>query len=934
MLSVRDILAAVFMVLIAASTCTAWFLADMYNRRNTDSLAVQIQREVSNRINDRIQDLVATPHQLNALGDTIIQGGQLNFDSPESVNRVFHGVLTAYPHINALFYGSAGGEMYGARWNPRSGVRDVMVASESTQGSLNYYQADTNGFPGELVESAPAYDPRSRSWFLDAVGKGGPVWSPIYLDFATRAPVMTAALPVYDPSGALAGVMGCGIKFTELDQFLQSLAIGTSGIAYIMEKDGTLLGTSTTSPTYNMVNGQPERLDARASSSALVAESARLIHARLDGLRIENGPGDIRLDLDGTPTYASLFRISDDYGLDWVGVVVVPESDFTAVIEERNRVAFAAFVVVIFIALLAGLISTRVLTRPLAQLSNVAENIANDVWDTPLEVARKDEFGAVARAFDHMRRQLHKRIQDLRETRNALEESEEHYARALEAAGVIAWSWTVGDDEIKWTEQGEPILGASPGDHRVPVRDFLQRVHPEDRNIVARSAAWAIQARQEYNLEYRIQLLNGEMRWVASHGKVIRDSTGAPTGMTGVILDISQRKQLEAQLLESQRLEAVGRLAGGIAHDFNNLLQAILGFTDMARDAAGDDANVTQELDEVIRAAERARELVRQLLAFSRRQLLNLGFIALDEVVGEMGKMLARLIDETIDLQYHRDAHNATIRADRGQVEQILINLCVNARDAMPDGGTLEIRVASVELSAADCEYIPRARPGRFHRLRVRDSGVGMDKETIRLMFEPFFTTKDVGKGTGLGMATVYGIVEQHRGFLHVTSSPGAGTTVDVYFEAEDAEAEPVEEPVQPALGAGGGTILLAEDDIAVRTLARRVLERAGYEVIEAADGDAAIAAFEVHRGRIDAAFLDVVMPGKNGKTVLEVLRKYAPKLPVLFASGYAEGGVHTDFILEEGLTLVQKPYSSKKLLAALQSVLGRASDGNTDGPA
>lgn len=551
-----------------------------------------------------------------------------------------------------------------------------------------------------------------------------------------------------------------------------------------------------------------------------------------------------------------------------------------------------------------------------------------DVWDAPLEVQRQDEIGDVARAFERMRDQLRGRIEELRAARNALSDREEHYARALEAARVVAWSWSLADNQIRWNEHRKPMLGSEPGEHWVDVRDFMRRIHPEDRRDVARAANAAIAGVHDYDIEYRIQCADGGVQWVASRGQLLRAPDGTPTGITGVLLDISDRKRLEHQLLEAQKMEAIGRLAGGVAHDFNNLLQAILGFADMARETAGPDSPVLPELDEVIRAAERARDLVSQLLAYSRRQLLKLGPVALDETVTAMGNMIARLIDGTITLQIETPPGRAMIRADRTQVEQVLVNLCLNGRDAMPSGGTLSIAVTPITVTPADCTEMPSAKPGEYHRLRVRDTGAGMDPQVLSCMFEPFYTTKAVGKGTGLGLATVYGIVQQHRGFIHAASAPGGGTTIDVYFPALDTA--PVSEPVEekPVVATGSGTILIAEDNDAVRQLARRVLERAGYTVVDAADGDAAIAAFDRHRAAIDAAFLDVVMPGKNGRMVLEYLREHAPDLPVMFASGYAEGEVHTNFVLEEGLVLIQKPYNSKKLLAALQALLRANNNG------
>ncbi len=383
-----------------------------------------------------------------------------------------------------------------------------------------------------------------------------------------------------------------------------------------------------------------------------------------------------------------------------------------------------------------------------------------------------------------------------------------------------------------------------------------------------------------------------------------------------------EKKKLEARLRESQKLEAVGTLAGGIAHDFNNLLQVINGYADMLLGDMDEGRPERFSLKEISMAGKRAASLVKQLLAFSRKQILNPEGLDMNEVVSQLLKMMGRLIGEHIRLDFVPGHRLGTVYADRGMMEQLLINLCVNARDAMVDGGSLIIETENVAVNGSYCETHPWASPGRYILVSVTDTGCGMDKETLDRVFEPFFTTKAQGKGTGLGLATVYGIVKQHQGMIHAYSEPGKGTTFKVYLPVAERLASDVGTKIEsPAVG-GKETILLAEDEEMVRKLAARILEREGYRVLIADNGEDALALFRKDPFGIDLLLLDVVMPKLGGKPVYEQARSLNPSIRALFASGYSENAIHTNFVLREGFRLIQKPFSREALLRAVREAL------------
>ena len=400
-------------------------------------------------------------------------------------------------------------------------------------------------------------------------------------------------------------------------------------------------------------------------------------------------------------------------------------------------------------------------------------------------------------------------------------------------------------------------------------------------------------------------------------------------GMICVVRDITERKRaeeererLESQLRQAQKMEAVGQLAGGIAHDFNNLLQVILGHVEAMQSDLLPESPEMEPLGEVRRAAERAANLTRQLLAFSRRQIIQPVNLDLNDLVEGVLKMIRRVIGEHIELHFLSGNCLGTVHADRGQIEQILMNLCVNARDAMPNGGTLTIETENVVIEKNFCREHLWAVEGRYVLLSVTDTGHGIDEATRSQIFEPFFTTKGIGQGTGLGLATVYGIVKQHNGLIYVYSEPGRGAAFKVYLPIVERLAEEVGTKI-PELATGGKeTILLAEDEDMVRNLVSRMLMIAGYTVLTAYDGEDAMRVFEENADKIELAILDIMMPKLGGREVMDRIHARCPRIRFLFSSGYSENAIHTNFVMKEGLHLITKPYRKSELLRAVRETL------------
>jgi PAS domain S-box-containing protein len=406
-------------------------------------------------------------------------------------------------------------------------------------------------------------------------------------------------------------------------------------------------------------------------------------------------------------------------------------------------------------------------------------------------------------------------------------------------------------------------------------------------------------------------------RWTLEHG-----SEGRPAAALIINTDLTPRFRLEAQLRQSQKMEAIGTLAGGVAHDFNNMLTSIIGFSHLLLQELEDDSPLKEFVDEIRKAADRAASLTRQLLTFSRRQVLNPVVVDLNSVVQNLSGMFRRLIGEDIVFEIVLGKKLGCVKVDPSHIEQAIVNLVINARDAMPRGGRLTIATSNAEIPAEPGQPPPTAH-GSSVVLAVSDTGTGMDAETRSRIFEPFFTTKPIGKGTGLGLSTVYGLVQQSGGQISVSSEPGRGTTFRISLPRTEEQASEAEAPsTETDAYRGSEVVLLVDDEEAVRSLARRILKAKGYKVLEAGSGEDALERSRKHSGRIDLLLTDVVMPGRSGPEIAQVLSRERPDLKVLYVSGYTDDDTFTRGLLETGVSFLQKPFGLEILARRVRDIL------------
>jgi PAS domain S-box-containing protein len=731
-----------------------------------------------------------------------------------------------------------------------------------------------------------------------------------------------------------------GIKGDSARWFGPPTPVDSAAVTAIQVAGDSLLYYDLVAPVrvQRRVVGFIQRRDVVATSAATRESMVDLVGP--EGRVLFGTPGGVWTDLAGiaeapsSTTFDAPEPVAYQRNQEWqLGLGgTVPGTPWIVVAEVPLRAALAATggflprlaviaLALVAVATIAAAMLGRSITQPLQSLRDAADGIRTGRRNLRAAVAEQPELAVVAQAFNAMADENDRHLK-------ALAANEQRFRSLVTATAQIVF-WT--DPEGKITEPLPSYQAFTGVDVEQLLREgCLTALHPDD--VANTNIAWseAVKHRSLFETEYRLRRHDGVYRWFVVRAVPILASEGVIREWVGTCTDTTRQREAEEnlhrkeeELKQSQRLDAIGRLAGGVAHDFNNLLTAIVVPAELAARRLPPDHPVLEDLDEIRVAGLRAAELTKQLLAFGRQQVLSPVVVSLGDVIDSSSRLLKRVIPESVRMDFVNTAAAGRVKVDRTQLEQVIINLAVNARDAMPDGGQLTIESESINLDEEFCSRHEGITPGRYVMLAVTDTGIGMDEQTRGQIFEPFFTTKSASKGTGLGLSTVYGIVRQSGGHIWVYSEPGRGTTVKAYFPEATGDATPVHDPVQKIdTPTGTSTILMAEDEPALRKLGNRVLRSLGYEVLLAADGDEALALATSHPGKIDLLLSDVVMPGMNGVELWERLRQIRPGIPVLFLSGWASDAVVRHRILEGDAPFLQKPFTADQLGRKVDEVI------------
>ncbi len=600
------------------------------------------------------------------------------------------------------------------------------------------------------------------------------------------------------------------------------------------------------------------------------------------------------------------------------------------IIYERLRYFFGLIILLLIIALILAQIMQKSITQPIFDLIKRLRHIsANRDFSQRLPENRQDEFGQLYRGINSLLNTIQAHAEELNFTLNELRRSEKRFRYIFEKSNDAMYIWQ-DNRFVLINPRFEEIFGYSQEETSADDFNFMTLVAPESRDLILERQRKRERGEIVSNqITFKAITRDGKILTIASSLSEIQ--WNEKPAVLGILRDITHQVNLEEQLRQAQKMEAIGKLAGGIAHDFNNILTAIMGHAQLGLMCTDDPQMVSKELNEILKGADRAANLTRQLLGFSRKQIVQLENLDLNQVIHNMQKMLKRLIREEITLDFQLTPEKLMVRADATQIEQIVINLVVNAQDAILEknapsfNGKIVVRTERILLSEIPFyDQSSDVQPGWFACLCVQDNGIGIPPEIKDRIFEPFFTTKPKDKGTGLGLAQVYGIVRQNNGHIHVYSEPQQGTIFKIYWPIlENGELDALKQQKAHQVQLNGNeTILFIEDDVGIRNFAARILKEYGYTVLEANDGEHGLTLFNENKDNIHIIVTDTVMPRMSGRKLAEAVWQICPELPILFTSGYTEEEIVTDSVLNEGIDFLSKPYHVEELVRRIRLLL------------
>ncbi len=817
--------------------------------------------EISTNITRELQDIIT--NSFSILSSLSAHPAVLTRDSREC-DRLFAKLIPSFPdHLNIL-----AADMQGNNYG--SGVAAPGVRH------LNY---------------------RDKEWFIKA-RKGAPVVGNLHISKLFRAPAVMIAMPIVNNQGRQTGVIGLPLNLPRLAEKLFTTwhLPEKSNITVIDSQGNVIIDTH-----------HEENIGANIRNRAIV-QKAFSMPAGSEELICPDG---IR----------RLHSFSSVPGSGWKVIVGVPT-------QKAYSHAYAMgghyIVMLLFVSLIAlglSLVLSMRITRNLSSLVHGLGEIERGNLSFTLTLTGHDELMDVAESFNKM-------VLKRKEMENAVQRSEAFLSSVLEGIGegvvVIDRDYRIISANKGYCSQVKMPCDDIIGKHCYEISHRIDEPCHEKANGCDCAVKKCFETGEPHRAIHTHYDRTNTPFYIETNAYPLKDAAGQVVSAIETLMDITEKKALEAQLMQAQKMESVGLLAGGVAHDFNNILTAIIGYANLLRMNMEKDSQSAAYVEQILASSERAANLTRSILAFSRKQIIDPKPMLLSDVITRLQKLLLRIIGEDIELRTSMPPQENAVMADVGQIEQVLMNLCTNAKDAMPDGGILMIETELFEFNEEYIKRHPFAKIGKYMALSVSDTGHGLDENTKERIFEPFFTTKETGRGTGLGLSIVYGIIKQHNGFINVYSEPGKGTTFRIYLPAIEKDAAALAAPALTPVIGGTETVLLAEDDAAVRELTQNILEEYGYRAILAEDGEDAAKQFMANPGSIDLLVLDVMMPKKSGKAVYDEARERKPGIKAIFMSGYTANMIDKKGILEAGIAFIAKPFSPNAFLRKVREVLDK----------
>jgi len=869
LLSIKTVLFAIAM--IVALPCVGIIIhSGLQLRNNAIENAGKETQKIVERIVSEQQNQTAATEQLMA---TLARLPDVVNQDAGKVQTILNSLLQLNPQFVNIVIADAGGNVW------------------------------CSGIPTKLPISIA-----DRRHFRNALSSGHLSSSEYLIGRTTNQPSLSYAYPYRNQQGKIAGVIVVAFNLDYYKKVTEQFKLPPSAGLLLIDHKGTIIFASKIT---SLKSGTPLRKDLYQHMVDGPEEYTGIIRSMNGDERIISYR-KLRLNDESAPYLYVRMGIPFNEALSAANTMLI-----------NNVALLSSFLLMAVVA--AYMVSKYFIVKRISLLVDASRCLANG--DRQIQVAgfvTGGELGALAQSFDHMTEQIERRERALRESEAKLKE-------AQRVANIGNWEWNATTDTTFWSEELYRLLNFDPNLPAPTYKQHLKQYTLESTEKLDAAVKRALQDGEPYELDLELAHPVVTTRgWIVARGEVFRNEDGGIIGLRGTAQDITDRKiaeeeklALERQLHQAQKMESVGQLAGGVAHDFNNMLGVILGRAEMARMKSEPSQPIFADLTEIQKAAERSADLTRQLLAFARKQTIAPKVLDLNETLVGMFKMLQRLIGEDIHINWKSEADLWPVKVDPSQIDQILANLCINARDAVAGNGNIMIETGNSVIDENYCAHLTGFIPGDYVRLAVSDDGCGMDKETLAHIFEPFFTTKGIGEGTGLGLATVYGVVKQNNGFIYAYSEPGSGTTFTIYLPRHVGKAEHVQkEGAEQAPLRGQETILLVEDEPSILKMTTMMLEGLGYTVLAASTPGEAICQVREHASEIHLLMTDVIMPEMNGQDLAQKLHSLYPHIKRLFMSGYTADVIALNGKLDEGVYFIQKPFSIHGMAATVRKVL------------
>ncbi len=957
-LSLKRYLSLIFAVqLLVAVSVTAYF-SYVNSSRAVNNVVYQLQEEISQRVHQNIKETLRVPQDIVKNIIDIENSGLISFSDLDAWGTFFWHQIRQNPKLTGMGLAVKDRDYITLLRSKKDGLV-IKKCNASTGYDLLSYRADEKlSGKEEPFDKIADYDGRERPQYRTAADAIQPRWSKFTPHLTSPSLFTTFGHPVFDHNGELKGV-AFGILFaTYFSDFLQQQKVGKTGQVFLVEESGNLIATSTGEAPMQIQGKKAFNLHALESRNALTRAAYQELSRK--GILDKGIEYHSAFNYQGQKHFINVLPLKDEYGLNWKIVVTVPQNDFMALIKSGNRNTIIILLIFLLLSFLGSVLVARRLTQPLEKLSTSALAITEGNWEIPLDLNRQDEIGKLSQYFYRMTQQLRKLVDCLETTVQertselektnlkieqqviqrtaqlekimiALKESEEKYRTLFEtmAQGVV-YQDAFGQI-ISANPSAEMILGLSidqmKGKTSVDPQwksihedgsEFTGETHP---SMVALNTGQMVKNATMGVFNPQIE----NYRWININAvPQFKESEDKPYQVYTTFEDITERKQLERQLQQSQKLESIGTLTGGIAHDFNNIMGIILGNTELALEDVPEWNMAHSNLEEIRKAGLRAANIVRQLLSFTRITEQKLQPMEIAIVIKDALKFLRSTIPTTIDIEQNISVTDETILADPTQINQIMMNLCINASHAMEQtGGKLTINVENVLLDDDSANDYPGLKSGKHIKVVVSDTGPGIDPKIIDRIFDPYFTTKGVGKGSGMGLAVVHGIVKSHSGYIKVDSTIGKGTKFSMLFPLAQEKAV-VEKEIIQEIPRGKETILFVDDEISIADMVQRMFERLGYKVQTAITPQEALDRFALNPDHFDLVITDMTMPQMTGVALSEKLMDIRPDIPIIICTGHS-ALVDEEKAKELGLAAyIMKPIDMRETAQTIRKVLDR----------